>query len=84
MDLQGLFEAAVSNSKTLITKPDNEMLLKLYALYKQAENGDLQADPPENAFDFVARAKYNAWLAMKGKSKETAQQEYVDLVKSLQ
>ena len=84
MDLQGLFEAAVANSKTLTKKPDNETLLKLYALYKQALNGDLHSDPPENEFDFVARAKYKAWLAMKGKSKEAAQQEYIDLVKSLQ
>jgi acyl-CoA-binding protein len=46
--------------------------------------GDMQALPPENEFDFVAKAKYKAWLSQKGKTKEAAQQEYIDLVKNLQ
>ncbi|MES2890376.1 MAG: acyl-CoA-binding protein [Bacteroidota bacterium] len=84
MDLQGLFDTAVANSKLLTKKPGNETLLKLYALYKQAEKGDQDGTVPENEFDFVARAKYKAWVAMKGKTKAAAQQEYIDLVKSLQ
>ncbi len=83
MELQAQFEAAIANSKILPQKPGNETLLKLYALYKQATEGDITADPPENMFDFVAKAKYNAWEEMKGKSRDTAKQEYVELVNSL-
>ena len=84
MDLKARFDSAVENSKALTPRPDNEILLRLYALYKQAEHGDIQAAPPENVFDFIAKAKYNAWQANKGKPQDVARQEYVDLVKSLQ
>ena len=33
--------------------------------------------------DFVGRAKYDAWAAIKGKSKDDAMQDYVDLIESL-
>ena len=83
MNVPELFEQAVARSKTLTEKPGNDILLKLYALYKQATEGDVNIDPPANTFDFVARAKYNAWDGLKGKSKENAMQEYVDLVNKL-
>jgi len=83
MELTTLFEEAVANSKTLSEKPGNDILLQLYALYKQSTEGDVNIDAPANPFDFVAKAKYNAWEEQKGKSKETAMQTYVDLVAKL-
>ena len=83
MDLQKKFEDAVANSKTLSEKPSNEILLQLYSLYKQATTGDVNTEPPSNPFDFVNKAKYDAWVSLKGKNKETAMQEYVDLVNKL-
>jgi len=83
MDLQKQFEDAVANSKTLSEKPSNELLLQLYSLYKQATTGDVNTEPPSNPFDFVNKAKYDAWVSLKGKNKETAMQEYVDLVNKL-
>lgn len=83
MDLQQQFEAAAATSKTLGQKPSNEILLQLYSLYKQGTEGDVNIDPPSNPFDIVAKAKYNAWEELKGKSKEAAMQEYVDLVTKL-
>jgi acyl-CoA-binding protein len=80
MNVQELFDQAVARSKTLTEKPGNDILLQLYALYKQATEGDVAIDPPANAFDFVGKAKYNARESLKGKSKENAMQEYVDLV----
>ena len=77
------FGQAVADSKTLPSKPDNETLLKLYSLYKQATEGDVQGDGPDNMFDFVAKAKYEAWSSLKGKSKEAAMEEYVALVQQL-
>lgn len=83
MELQQLFETAVANSKTLTVKPDNETLLKLYSLFKQATEGDNPGEAPTNPFDFVAKAKYNAWESLKGISKDAAMQQYIDLVNIL-
>lgn len=82
MDIKELFQAAVANSKTLSAKPDNETLLKLYSLYKQGTEGDAGEDS-SNPFDFVAKAKYNAWAALKGQTQDTAMQAYIDLVNKL-
>lgn len=83
MDLIQQFEAAAAASKTLTEKPSNEILLQLYSLYKQATEGDVPAEAPSNPFDFVAKAKYNAWEEQKGKTKEVAMQEYIELVGKL-
>ena len=40
------FDAAVAASKSLPEKPDNATLLKLYALYKQATDGDVEGKRP--------------------------------------
>jgi diazepam-binding inhibitor (GABA receptor modulator, acyl-CoA-binding protein) len=77
------FLAAVANSKTLSQKPDNETLLKLYSLYKQATEGDVNGEAPTNPFDFVAKAKYNAWEQIKGTTKEDAMQQYINLIAQL-
>ena len=53
---------------------------QLYALYKQSTEGDINIEPPSNMFDLVGKAKFNAWEGLKGKPKEAAMQEYVDLI----
>ena len=76
------FEEAVKKSKELPQRPSNEELLKLYALYKQATDGDNNEERP-GGFDFKAIAKHNAWEEEKGKSKEDAMSEYISLVNNL-
>jgi acyl-CoA-binding protein len=83
MELKEQFEKAVADSKELPEKPSNEVLLQLYSLYKQSTEGDVHTDPPSNPFDFVNKAKYEAWTSQKGKSKEAAMEEYVKLVEKL-
>jgi len=83
MDLEQQFTEAVANSKLLSSKPDNETLLKLYSLYKQGTDGDTTEDGPANPFDFVAKFKHEAWAKLKGVTKESAMQQYVDLVNQL-
>jgi diazepam-binding inhibitor (GABA receptor modulator, acyl-CoA-binding protein) len=82
MELKSLFEAAVAKSKTITTRPSNDTLLQLYALYKQATDGDNNAKKP-GMFDLVGQAKYDAWAKLKGKSSDEAMQMYVDLMDSL-
>ena len=82
MELKEQFEQAVSQSKSLPEKPSNDILLKIYSLFKQATDGDVSGDRP-GGFDFVAAAKFDAWSGQKGKSSENAMQEYVALIESL-
>jgi acyl-CoA-binding protein len=82
MDAKTLFEQAVAESKALPDRPSNETLLQLYSLYKQATEGDAKGEAP-NMFDFVAKAKYEAWLSLKGKTPEAAMKDYIALVEKL-
>ncbi|KRC04366.1 acyl-CoA-binding protein [Hydrogenophaga sp. Root209] len=81
-DLKSLFEAAVANSKNLSERPDNATLLKIYALYKQATEGDVEGKKPGFG-DMVGRAKWDAWNGFKGTGKDDAMQQYIDLIQSL-
>jgi diazepam-binding inhibitor (GABA receptor modulating acyl-CoA-binding protein) len=83
MELQLQFDSAVARSKELTKRPSNEELLQLYALFKQATEGDVTADRP-GGFDFKAIAKHDAWVEHKGKPKDQAKKEYISLVEKLQ
>ncbi|XP_051025952.1 enoyl-CoA delta isomerase 2 isoform X2 [Acomys russatus] len=76
------FENAMSQVKLLKEDPGNEVKLKLYALYKQATEGPCTMPKP-GMLDFVNKAKWDAWTALGSLPKETARQNYVDLVSSL-
>jgi diazepam-binding inhibitor (GABA receptor modulating acyl-CoA-binding protein) len=82
MDLLKEFEESVVKSKQLPSQT-NENLLKLYSLYKQATEGDVNIDKPTNMFDIVGNSKYNAWEKLKGLGKEDAMKNYINLVKEL-
>jgi acyl-CoA-binding protein len=81
-DLTATFEAAVANSKNLSERPDNATLLQIYALYKQATQGD-NADKKPGFGDMVGRAKWDAWAKLKGTSADAAKQQYIALIESL-
>ncbi len=80
--LQSSFETAADDIKKLSERPDNDTLLKLYALYKQGADGDVSGPKP-GFFDFVGTAKYEAWAKLKGTDQDDAKQKYIDLVAKL-
>jgi len=82
MSLQARFDQAVIDSKNLPERPDNITLLKIYALYRQASSGDVAGEHPGFS-DLIGRAKHDAWEALKGMPRETAMQQYVDLIDEL-
>jgi acyl-CoA thioester hydrolase len=82
-DLVAQFENAQDDSKTLSTQPDNENLLRLYSLYKQATQGDAPDEGPTGLFDPVGKAKREAWKQQKGISPESAMRHYIALVEEL-
>ncbi len=83
MSIKDQFEQAVTESKQLSQKPSNDILLQLYSLYKQATEGDVNTEAPANMFDFVNKAKHDAWSSLRGKSPDDAMQEYISLVNKL-
>ena len=81
-DLDTSFKTAAAEAQTLAKRPDNDTMLQLYALYKQATEGDVSGPKP-GFFDFVGTAKYEAWEKLKGLSADDAKKKYMDLVKRL-
>jgi acyl-CoA-binding protein len=82
-ELRPRFEAALAAARKLRSRPDNDTLLELYSYFKQATEGDAGGQRP-GAFDFVARAKYDAWEARRGMTQEVAMRGYSKLVEHLQ
>jgi len=81
-DLQSRFEAAAADAKQTKKRPDNATLLKLYAYYKQATEGDAGGERP-GGFDFVGAAKHDAWAKLKGMSANEAMTSYIKQVERL-
>jgi diazepam-binding inhibitor (GABA receptor modulator, acyl-CoA-binding protein) len=82
MNLDEQFEQAAARSKEMTRRPTNEELLKLYALYKQGTEGDVNTDRP-GGFDFKGIAKWDSWEELKGTSKEKAKEDYIAFVNKL-
>eukprot|EP00904_Undaria_pinnatifida_P008973 jgi/Undpi1/5205/HiC_scaffold_2.g00487.m1 len=71
------FEAAAAKIKVVdASKTSNEDKLKLYALFKQVNGGDCNTTRP-GMLDLAGKAKWDAWKALEGKSKDDAMKEYV-------
>lgn len=81
-ELEQSFTEAAAAAKQLPEKPDNDTLLKLYALYKQGSEGDVHGEAP-GFMDFVGRAKYEAWKEQQGMDQDAAREAYVKLVNDL-
>ena len=60
----------------------DDELLQIYSLFKQGTVGDNNTDKP-GMLDFKGKAKWEAWNKLKGKSKEQAQTEYIELARTL-
>jgi len=81
-DLEVKFKTSAEEAQNLSRKPDNDTLLNLYSLYKQATRGDVSGKRP-GFTDMVGRAKYDAWSKLKGMSQEQAMRNYIELVEKL-
>lgn len=76
------FESAVAAVPGLTQDPGNSTKLSLYALYKQATEGDAAGKRP-GFTDFVGRAKFDAWAELEGTSPEEAKATYIAKVTKL-
>lgn len=76
-DLAQRFADAQARIKPVSVGTD--VMLQLYALYKQATSGDATGDRP-GMLDVRGRAKFDAWAKHKGTSKDAAMEQYIALV----
>jgi len=81
-ELKQQFDQALLDVKTLTQKPNDDTLLDLYSLFKQATEGDVTGERP-GFFDFAGGAKFDAREAIKGMSHDDAMKKYIDTVKGL-
>lgn len=69
-----------ANAVNALTKrPNDDELLELYGLYKQATVGDNETSKP-GMFDLKGKYKWEAWNKVKGLSQADAEQKYIELV----
>lgn len=80
-DLAQRFADAQARIKP-VTGLGNDVMLDLYALYKQATSGDVSGSRP-GMLDLRGRAKYDAWAKLKGTSKDAAMTTYIERVDKL-
>jgi len=76
------FSLAADTVKKLKTKPNDDELLSLYGLYKQATVGNNNTDAP-SFLDFKGKAKHKAWSNHKGLSTYEAEVKYITLVNEM-
>lgn len=74
-DLSQQFAEAQAKIKP-VTGLGNDVLLELYALYKQATAGNATGDRP-GMLDMKGRAKFDAWAKKKGMTNDAAMQAYI-------
>ena len=74
------FERASKRAFELPIRPSNEKLLEMYALYKQATEGDCEGKPRGGLRD---RAKHKAWKGGTGTTEAAAMERYCEIVDSL-
>jgi len=77
-DLAQRFADAQTRIKP-VTGLSNDILLALYAFYKQATSGDVHGDRP-GMLDLKGRAKYDAWAKHKGMARDAAMTSYIAVV----
>ncbi|KAI8330636.1 acyl CoA binding protein-domain-containing protein [Chlamydoabsidia padenii] len=76
------FESAFDYLNTHTVSVSKENKLKFYGYFKQATTGDCTIPKP-NLFEFVARAKWDAWNQLKGMPAQMAMEAYVTLAEQL-
>ncbi|MBM6403594.1 acyl-CoA-binding protein [Phycicoccus sp. CSK15P-2] len=76
------FDAAVAAVSAMTKDPGVETKLRLYALYKQATEGDVSGARP-GFTNPIGRAKFDAWAAVSGTPRDEAMTQYVDTVETL-
>ncbi len=82
MSIENDFQKSSEEVKNLKKRPTNDELLELYALFKQAKDGDVSGKRP-GMLDLKGRAKFDTWTKFKGMNSQEAMEKYISLVDRL-
>ena len=82
MTAEEKFKVSENKVKNLKNRPSNDELLKLYALFKQATQGDASGKRP-SLINVKARAKWDAWKELSGVQRDQAMTNYSQAVEDL-
>tara|TARA_B100000925_G_scaffold291892_1_gene282232 strand:+ start:3317 stop:3586 length:270 start_codon:yes stop_codon:yes gene_type:complete len=82
MSIEEKFKQSEDTVKSLKKRPTNDELLTLYALFKQATQGDVFGSRP-SLINVKARAKWDAWKKLTGVQKDQAMENYSSTVEEL-
>jgi diazepam-binding inhibitor (GABA receptor modulating acyl-CoA-binding protein) len=77
-----LFKKAVAESDAIDVK-GKKNFLRLYSLYKQATEGDIEINLAGAEFNYAEKEKLDAWASLKGMSVKDAKRMYIMLVYEL-
>ena len=82
-NIKDSFEKSIQKIKNLDNnkKPSDDILLKLYGLYKQITVGNVNTSKP-SLFNYKLLKKWESWNECKDMETEKAQQKYIDIVNS--
>lgn len=76
------FLTAVEYVNRLKTRPNDDELLSLYGLYKQATVGNVNTNRP-GLLNIKGRSKWDAWNSRSGMTTNQAETQYVMTVNNL-
>jgi acyl-CoA-binding protein len=82
-DLDIQFKEAVEKVSTLKQGLAPDIMLKLYAYYKQATSGNNFIFNNNGESDVINAFKFNAWMQLNGMPEDEAKQEYINLVNKI-
>ena len=80
-DLDKEFQEAFQSLSAMKESVAPDVMLKLYAYYKQATSGDIFSINGES--DVRNAFKFNAWTQLNGMSEDQAKREYINLARQV-
>lgn len=80
-ELEDRFQHYVKLGNNMPPQTADNMLIA-YSFYKQATVGDNTMDRPIHS-DVIRTFKHDAWMRLKGMSKETAMREYIAHIEAM-
>lgn len=82
-DLNIQFDEAVKKASEIKEVLPPDVLLRLYAYYKQAIKGNTFSLNANQKQDLKSAFKFNAWMQLRGMSEDEAKEAYINLVNSI-
>jgi len=81
-DLDTRFQEAFEKASNMTQALPQDVMLRLYAYYKQATFGTAKYNQSEN-FGLIDAFKTNAWIQISHLSSDEAKEQYIKIINSL-